>query len=81
MVGAKTWRRLAISSPLVCAVQVADGLESAVNRVLDVGFRTGDIMQEGCTKVGCSEMGTKLAAEVAAWQPAATQPSEAATTA
>ncbi|MBQ8648709.1 MAG: 3-isopropylmalate dehydrogenase [Clostridia bacterium] len=35
----------------------ADDIEAAVNKVLDNGFRTGDIMQEGCKKVSCSEMG------------------------
>ena len=35
----------------------ADAVEAAVNKVLDDGFRSGDIMQEGCTKVSCSEMG------------------------
>lgn len=35
----------------------ADDIEAAVNIVLDNGFRTRDIMQEGCKKVSCSEMG------------------------
>lgn len=35
----------------------ADDIEEAVNIVLDNGFRTRDIMQEGCKKVSCSEMG------------------------
>ena len=35
----------------------ADAIENAVNRALDDGFRTGDIMQDGCKKVTCSEMG------------------------
>lgn len=39
---------------------VAEHLERAVTRVLDAGWRTGDIMAEGCTQVGCSEMGEKL---------------------
>ena len=29
----------------------------AVSRVLDGGWRCGDIMAPGCTKVGCREMG------------------------
>lgn len=37
--------------------QEADDIEAAVNRVLDDGCRTGDIMQPGCKKVTCSEMG------------------------
>ena len=35
----------------------ADAIEGAVSRVLDAGYRTGDIYSPGCTKVGCSEMG------------------------
>ena len=35
----------------------ADLLEKAVSKVLDQGFRTGDIMQAGKTKVGTKEMG------------------------
>lgn len=35
----------------------ADAIEAAVNKVLDDGYRTGDIMQDGCNKVTCSEMG------------------------
>ncbi len=40
----------------------ADSIESAVNKVLEEGFRTGDIISEGMTLVSCSEMG-KLIAE------------------
>ena len=35
----------------------ADAIEAAVSRVLDAGYRTGDIFSPGCTKIGCSEMG------------------------
>ncbi len=35
----------------------ADVIETAVNAVLDAGYRTQDIMQDGCTKVFCTEMG------------------------
>lgn len=35
----------------------ADAVEEAVNRVLDLGYRTGDIMQDNCKKVSCSQMG------------------------
>jgi len=38
----------------------ADAIESAVNKVLDDGFRTGDIMSEGMKLVSCSEMGDKI---------------------
>ena len=39
----------------------ADAIENAVKQVLKEGFRTVDIMSEGCTKVGCKEMGSLLA--------------------
>lgn len=39
----------------------ADAIEAAVNKVLDDGYRTGDIMQDGCTKVSCSQMGDLVA--------------------
>ncbi len=39
----------------------ADAIESAVNKALDDGYRTGDIMQEGCRKLLCSEMGDMVA--------------------
>ena len=42
----------------------ADLIENAVNRVLDDGFRTGDIMQDGCTKVTCSAMGDLVAERI-----------------
>ena len=38
----------------------ADAIEMAVKQVLKEGFRTVDIMSEGCTKVGCKEMGSLL---------------------
>jgi 3-isopropylmalate dehydrogenase len=37
-------------------------LEAAVERVLARGFRTGDLMAEGCTPVGCRAMGDHLLA-------------------
>lgn len=42
----------------------ADAIETAVNAVLDDGIRTGDIMQEGCRKVSCSEMGNLVAERI-----------------
>ncbi len=38
----------------------ADRIEAAVLRVLDLGYRTGDIMSSGMTAVGCREMGRIL---------------------
>jgi 3-isopropylmalate dehydrogenase len=37
-------------------------LEAAVDRVLAVGYRTGDLMAEGCIQLGCSAMGDQLLA-------------------
>lgn len=37
--------------------ECADAIENAVNKVLDDGFRTADIMSEGMKLVSCSEMG------------------------
>ena len=42
----------------------ADAIEAAVNKALDDGYRTGDIMQEGKTRVSCSEMGNIIAANI-----------------
>ena len=42
----------------------ADAIEDAVNKVLDDRFRTGDIMQDGCKKVTCSEMGDLVAERI-----------------
>ena len=42
----------------------ADAIENAVKQVLKEGFRTVDIMSEGCTKVGCKEMGILLAERI-----------------
>lgn len=39
----------------------ADAIESAVDKALEAGLRTGDIMSEGMTLVSCSEMGDKIA--------------------
>ena len=35
----------------------AQQIEKAVQKVLEQGLRTGDIFEEGCTLVSCSEMG------------------------
>lgn len=35
----------------------AAAVEAAVEKVLDAGYRTGDIWSEGCEKVGCRRMG------------------------
>jgi len=43
----------------------ADRIESAVMTVLDQGYRTGDIMAEGMTAVGCKGMGEALLTAIA----------------
>ncbi|MBO5209138.1 MAG: 3-isopropylmalate dehydrogenase [Lachnospiraceae bacterium] len=42
----------------------ADAIDNAVKQVLKEGYRTGDIMSEGCTQVGCKQMGDLLAQRV-----------------
>ena len=44
--------------------EAADAIEAAVQQVLTEGYRTGDIYSEGCTKVGCKEMGELIASRV-----------------
>ncbi len=39
----------------------ADAIEAAVQSVLTDGYRTGDIMSEGCTRVGTAAMGNLIA--------------------
>lgn len=41
--------------------QEADAVEAAVQKVLSDGYRTGDIMSEGCRYVSTSEMGDLIA--------------------
>lgn len=38
----------------------ADCIENAVKKVLDQGYRTADIMSEGCTLIGTNEMGNQI---------------------
>ena len=42
----------------------ADAVEKAVQEVLTKGYRTGDIMSDGCTLVGTKEMGSLIAEAV-----------------
>ena len=42
----------------------ADAIEAAVKQVLKEGYRTVDIMSEGCKQVGCTEMGSLLAERI-----------------
>lgn len=40
--------------------EAATSLETAVEKALDLGYRTGDIMSTGMKQVGCREMGERL---------------------
>ena len=44
--------------------EAAAAIEKAVETVLKDGFRTGDIMADGCKKVGCTEMGDLIAERI-----------------
>ena len=50
----------AVPLRLALFCQVADRLEQAVDKALDMGLRTKDIHKENTTLVKCSEMGDKL---------------------
>ena len=39
-------------------------IEDAVDRVLDAGYRTADIMSDGCVRIGCQEMGSKILEQI-----------------
>ncbi len=41
-----------------------DAVEAAVSKVLDDGYRTGDIMSDGMKKVGCTEMARLIAERI-----------------
>lgn len=41
-----------------------DAVEAAVSKVLDMNYRTGDIMSEGMTKVGCKKMSELIAENI-----------------
>ena len=42
----------------------ADAIEAAVQKVLTEGYRTADIMSEGCTEVGTARMGDLIAERI-----------------
>lgn len=44
--------------------QEAAAIEAAVQAVLTEGYRTGDIMSEGCTRVGTAQMGDLIAERI-----------------
>ncbi|ROR99971.1 3-isopropylmalate dehydrogenase [Sinobacterium caligoides] len=47
-------------------IEAADFIERAVEKVLDKGYRTGDIFSEGCKLVSTSEMGDAVLAALTA---------------
>jgi 3-isopropylmalate dehydrogenase len=47
--------RYGLNQPLAAAA-----LEKAVEKVLEFGYRTGDIFSEGMTLVGCQAMGQAI---------------------
>ena len=51
----------AIASPMAAE---ADTIEAAVDQTLKAGIRCGDIMQAGCTLVGCREMGAEIRSRI-----------------
>ena len=56
---------MVLSAAMMCRYgldlpEVAAKIEAAVDQALDAGYRTGDIMQDGMTQVGCKEMGDVL---------------------
>lgn len=57
IISAAMMLRFALGMP-----QEADRIEKAVEKVLEEGYRTGDIMSEGMKKVSCSEMGDAVRA-------------------
>ena len=42
----------------------ADAIEQAVDETLKAGIRCGDIMRQGCTLVGCREMGAEIRSRI-----------------
>ncbi len=45
-------------------LEEADTIEAAVGKVLDEGYRTGDIISDGMKQVGTKEMGTLIAQQI-----------------
>lgn len=44
--------------------QAAEEVEDAVKTVLEKGYRTSDIYEEGTKKVGCKQMGALIVGEI-----------------
>jgi 3-isopropylmalate dehydrogenase len=45
-------------------VKIAESIEKAIESVLNDGYRTGDIWQAGCQKVGTADIGDQIAAKI-----------------
>ena len=45
-------------------LEESKAIDDAINKVLDEGFRTGDIMSDGMKQVSCSEMGDLVAERI-----------------
>ena len=50
-------------SPII-NIRHSEAIEKAVEDVLNAGYRTGDIYEEGTKKVTCSEMGDLVVANI-----------------
>ena len=42
--------------------ELADQVHTAITKVLDAGYRSIDIMSEGCSQIGSAEMGDRILA-------------------
>ena len=42
----------------------ADSIDNAIQKVLNLGYRTGDMMTKGCEKISCSNMGNKVVVNI-----------------
>ena len=62
VISASMMLRYGLDEPLA-----AQRIDEAVLKVLDMGYRTGDIMSEGMTQVGCQEMGEVLMKILKSW--------------
>jgi 3-isopropylmalate dehydrogenase len=45
-------------------LEESKAIDEAINKVLDEGYRTGDIMSDGMKQVTCSEMGDLVAERI-----------------
>ena len=57
---------VAVVAEIIAETETLADLEAAVDTVLAAGFRTGDLMAEGCTTLGCQAMGERLLAALEA---------------